>query len=148
MRYCGRIFSATELAGIQRLIAINPGDSRAALSRRVCELLHWYRQDGRLKDMSCRVAMLRMQDDGLIKLPPPRNGNNNGKAYLRRTAAADPRPAPLKIHSSDFDALRVYPVLKKKIPCFGMSISNVITISAMLPCPETKSVILSDLQER
>lgn len=70
MRYCGRIFSTTELASIQRLIATNPGDSRAALSRCVCELLHWYRQDGRLKDMSCRVAMLRMQDDGLIKLPP------------------------------------------------------------------------------
>lgn len=113
MRYCGRIFSAAELAGIQSLIATNPGDSRAALSRRVCELLHWYRQDGRLKDMSCRVAMLRMQDDGLIKLPPPRNGNNNGKAYLRKTAAADPKPAPLKIHSSDFDDLRVYPVLEK-----------------------------------
>lgn len=114
MRYCGRIFSTTELAGIQRLIAINPGDSRAALSRRVCELLHWYRQDGRLKDMSCRVAMLRMQDDSLIKLPPPRNGNNNGKAYLRRTATADPRPTPLKIYSSDFDDLRVYPVFEKR----------------------------------
>jgi len=72
MRYCGRNFSAAELADIQRLIASNPEDSRAALSRRVCELLHWYWQDGRLKDMSCRVAMLRMQDDGLVKLPPPR----------------------------------------------------------------------------
>ncbi len=113
MRYCGRFFSSTELAGIQRLIATNPGDSRAALSRCVCELLHWYRQDGRLKEMSCRVAMLRMQDDSLIKLPPPRNGNNNGKAYLRRTATADPRPARLKIYSSDFDNLRIYPVLEK-----------------------------------
>jgi len=113
MRYCGRIFSTTELAGIQRLIATNPGDSRAVLSRRVCELLHWYRQDGRLKDMSCRVAMLRMQDDSLIKLPPPRNGNNNGKAYLRRTATADPRPTPLEIYSSNFDDLRVYPVVEK-----------------------------------
>ena len=45
MRYCGRNFSAAELADIQRLIASNPEDSRAALSRRVCELLHWYRQD-------------------------------------------------------------------------------------------------------
>ena len=113
MRYCGRIFSATELTGIQRLIATNPEDSRVALSRCVCELLHWYRQDGRLKDMSCRVAMLRMQDDGLIKLPPPRNGNNNGKAYLRKTTTADPRPIPLEIHSSDFDDLRVYPVVEK-----------------------------------
>ena len=63
--------------------------------------------------MSCRVAMLRMQDDGLVKLPPPRNGNNNGKAYLRRITIADPRPTPLKIYSSDFDDLRIYPVVEK-----------------------------------
>ncbi len=114
MRYCGRNFTTAELNNIQRMIAGNPGDSRAALSRRVCELLHWYRQDGRLKDMSCRVAMLRMQDDGLIKLPPPRNGNNNGKPYLRRTVIADYRPTPLKIRASDFDDLRVYPVVEKR----------------------------------
>jgi hypothetical protein len=41
------------------------------LSQLVCEALNWRRPDGRLKDMSCRVAMLRMQDDGLIQLPPP-----------------------------------------------------------------------------
>lgn len=34
------------------------------------------------------LAMLRMQDDGLLQLPPPRNGNNNGKPYLRRTQLA------------------------------------------------------------
>ena len=42
--------------------------------------------------MSCRVAMLRMQDDGLLQLPSPRNGNNNGKPYLRRTLQAEPAP--------------------------------------------------------
>jgi hypothetical protein len=35
--------------------------------------LNWRRPDGRLKDMSCRVAMLRVQTDGLFTLPPPRN---------------------------------------------------------------------------
>jgi hypothetical protein len=48
------------------------------------------RADGRLKDMSCRVAMLRMQEDGLIRLPPPRNGNGNGRPYRRRTPQAEP----------------------------------------------------------
>ena len=33
--------------------------------------------DGRLKDMSCRVAMLRMHRDGLIELPAPRRRNGN-----------------------------------------------------------------------
>jgi hypothetical protein len=90
MRYCGREFSAADLSSIRQLIAEHPTATRALLSRRVCEQLDWRRDNGRWKDMSCRVAMLRMQDDGLLQLPPPRNGNNNGKPYLRRTLLAEP----------------------------------------------------------
>jgi len=92
MRYCGWDFTADELSSIRELIAGHPMATRALLSRLVCEQLGWRRGDGRLKDMSCRVAMLRMQDDGLLRLPPPRNGNNNGKLYLRRTLLAEPAP--------------------------------------------------------
>lgn len=109
MRYCGRRFTRAELSRIKELIAANPKASRAALSRSVCQLLQWYRLDGRLKDMSCRVAMLRMQDDGLLQLPPPRNGNNNGKPYCRRTHNTDPKP-PVVIAPSAFSALKVEPV--------------------------------------
>jgi hypothetical protein len=35
-------------------------------------MFSWYKFDGGLKEMSCRVAMLRMHRDGLIQLPPPR----------------------------------------------------------------------------
>ncbi|MEE8577579.1 MAG: Druantia anti-phage system protein DruA, partial [candidate division Zixibacteria bacterium] len=94
VRYCGRDFSVTELSSIRRLIADNPESNRATLSRLVCDMLSWRRPDGRLKDMSCRVAMLRMQDDALMRLPPPRNSNNNGKRYLRRTQQAQPDPVP------------------------------------------------------
>jgi hypothetical protein len=90
MRYCGREFPAADLASIRQLIADHPTATRARLSRLVCEQLDWRRDGGRLKDMSCRVAMLRMQDGGFLQLPPPRNGNNNGKPYLRRTLLAEP----------------------------------------------------------
>lgn len=46
--------------------------------------------------MSCRVAMLRMQEDGLIVLPPPRQGNGNGKPYRRYTHEAEPG-LPVKV---------------------------------------------------
>ena len=91
MRYCGRPFTTTEVQGIRQLIVDHPAATRARLSRLVCEQLGWRRDNGRLKDMSCRVALLRMQDDGLLQLPPPRNGNNNGKPYLRRTRLAAPQ---------------------------------------------------------
>lgn len=72
MRYCGRDFSETELTLIRTLIAEDPRRTRADLSRLACQAMHWLKPDGGLKDMSCRVAMLRMQGDGLIQLPPPR----------------------------------------------------------------------------
>lgn len=70
-RYSGRDFSEPELTSIRELIANNPTSTRAALSRMTCEMLQWYKINGGLKQMSCRVAMLRMQDDGLIQLPTP-----------------------------------------------------------------------------
>jgi Domain of unknown function (DUF4338) len=73
MRYCGRVFTTSDLELIRALIAASPPLNRARLSREVCERLSWRRPDGRLKEMSCRVALLRMQADGLIALPPPRN---------------------------------------------------------------------------
>src|SRR5450631_4048213 len=73
MPYCGREFTASQIDLIRELIALSPPLSRYRLSREVCERLNWRRADGRLKDMSCRVALLRMQADGLITLPPPRN---------------------------------------------------------------------------
>ena len=94
MRYCGRDFRGSEMVAVRTLIADHPTANRARLSRLLCDVLDWRRPDGRLKDMSCRVAMLRMQNDGLIQLPPPQNGNNNGKPYRRRTPQAAPELFP------------------------------------------------------
>lgn len=43
--------------------------SRRALSREVCERLGWRSRNGRLKDMSCRVALLKLAKQGVIELP-------------------------------------------------------------------------------
>ena len=72
MRYCAREFAPTEIDLIRELLN-TPQINRARLARAVCERLDWRRDNGGLKDMSCRVALLRMQADGLITLPPPRN---------------------------------------------------------------------------
>ena len=72
MRYCGRDFTEAEIELIRELLT-TPQMNRARLSRQVCAELGWRRDNGGLKDMSCRVALLRMQTDGLVTLPPPRN---------------------------------------------------------------------------
>ena len=84
-RYCGRDFSSGEIETIRAIVARDPGNSRTAISRLVCEALQWYKPDGGLKDMSCRVAMLRMCESGLISLPPSRGLNGNPKMEIRFT---------------------------------------------------------------
>jgi len=90
-RYCGRLFSSQQIDHIRDLIASDQHYNRAELSRIVCKNLHWLRPDGRLKDMSCRVAMLRMQNHGLIRLPPPKRTNGNGRIKPQRTSASECR---------------------------------------------------------
>ncbi len=93
-RYCGRDFTNKELDQIRSLIKENPQFYRAKLSREVCQMLRWLKPDGKLKDMSCRVAMLRMQEDGLIELPKPLRA----KAAIRKikfTPATDPQDSIL-----------------------------------------------------
>ena len=106
-RYCGRDFSKQELVLIRQLISENPSATRAVLSRLTCQALHWYKIDGGLKEMSCRVAMLRMQDDGLIKLPAPRHrycpANN-----VQFTSATAPKPGINKpVHALPCVQLRI-----------------------------------------
>jgi hypothetical protein len=109
VRYCARTFTGQELQQIRRLIASEPRPNRAQLSRMVCRALNWVRPDGGLKDMSCRVAMLRMQRDGLIELPPPQKRNGNGATRPRLSAASDPQP-PVTASAGDLGKLQLLPV--------------------------------------
>lgn len=100
LRYCGRLFTTEEMDRIRRLIVSEPRPNRAQLSRLVCDELAWLRPDGSRKEMSCRVAMLRMHRDGLITLPPPQKVNGNGRIRPRLTSASDPgEPVCLPAHN-------------------------------------------------
>jgi len=71
MRYCGREFSEQEIDLIRQLRIENANVNRTKLSKLVCEKLQWLKPNGGLKEMSCRVALIRMQADGLVQLPLP-----------------------------------------------------------------------------
>jgi len=97
-RYCGRDFSEAELTQIRTLIAEDPRRTRAELSRLACQAMHWFKPDGGLKDMSCRVAMLRMQEDGLIQLPPPTR--QRPETRIRISVETDPQtPIQAPVHA-------------------------------------------------
>lgn len=102
VRYCGRTFTPTELELLRELAATLP--TRRAIADAACDALDWTRPDGRRKDMSARVAMLRMADDGLLTLPAPRTGNGNRRWPLH--LAAGEQPAPVHAALSQLRPLR------------------------------------------
>ncbi len=110
VRYCGRDFSADELTQIRQLIGEDPVRSRAELSRLTCRALGWYKVDGGLKEMSARVAMLRMQEDGLITLPPPRCQRPDPTIHI--TTCTDPG-IPIEQPAGALTPLRLQRVRKK-----------------------------------
>ena len=98
---------------IRELIASNPQLNRNVLSGLVCDRLGWLRPDGRRKDMSCRVAMLRMHRDGRITLPPPRKPTGGRKPPPRLTAASAPRET-LTVSEPALREIALHPIEDRK----------------------------------
>lgn len=92
-RYSGRVFTIEQIDWIRQYIAANPQLCRTALSRIVCQEFHWLSRNGRLKEMSCRVAMLRMHRDNLICLPPPQTKTRSSQRRPELSDLSDPRQA-------------------------------------------------------
>lgn len=101
MRYCGREFTEEELAWIRLLIANRPELNRKDLSVLFCQKANWLKPDGGVKDMSCRVAMLRMERDGHLILPPPRAKHTKPYKKLRTLWALE--QAEITRNAGDFD---------------------------------------------
>ena len=72
MLIAGRDFSEEILTRIRARVMDDPLLTRTALSREVCAWIGWQGADGRPKDMSCRVALLKLSRRGDIELPARR----------------------------------------------------------------------------
>ncbi len=68
----GREFSDELLARLSAEVRADPELSRSELSRRVCDWLGWTGPEGEPKQVSCRVALLKLHRRGRIELPPSR----------------------------------------------------------------------------
>ena len=96
MEICGQQFSPGLVKRLQGTVDREPRLSRTALSRRVCAWLDWRSPNGHWKEMSCRVALARLEGAGMIRWPrgegfraPPRRPLHRrargGKARGERT---------------------------------------------------------------
>jgi hypothetical protein len=71
MLVCRQEFTEETVEKIKGLVTVNPGLSRRELSLRVCDWLNWKSPNGKFQEMSCRVALLKLERRGIIELPQP-----------------------------------------------------------------------------
>jgi hypothetical protein len=92
--YRGRRIEDADLDFIRWLIAQNPGDSRRALSIKLCQAWNWVQANGQLRDMACRSLMLQLDRGGLIELPARRVTPINNVIERRKRKLQVPPPGP------------------------------------------------------
>ena len=78
----GRRLDATSLAEIQTLVDANPSWSRRHLADELVSRWDWRNGAGRLKDMSCRLMLARLEETGLVRLPARRKAASTRKSRV------------------------------------------------------------------
>jgi len=71
MLVCRQEFTEEIVGKIREMVTVNPGLSRRELSLKVCDWLNWKSPNGKFQEMSCRVALLKLERRGIVKLPQP-----------------------------------------------------------------------------
>lgn len=97
VRAGGREFPPEVIEQIRQAVASDTELTRTALSRRVCEWLSWRQPNGRLREVSCRVALRALERRGVIELPPSRAADRERRAGSgppeKRFVLEEPAPA-------------------------------------------------------
>lgn len=69
IQLCGRTFTPHLIQHLNAMLVEQPEVSHTILARAVCEHLHWCSPNGRLCLSSAKVALHKLQDRGLLRLP-------------------------------------------------------------------------------
>jgi hypothetical protein len=83
----GREVSGADLELIRAMLAADPSRGRTPLSQELCRRWDWRNAQGQLKDMAARTLLLKLERDGLIRLPPRQRPSSNGLRNRRAPAA-------------------------------------------------------------
>lgn len=95
---CSRPFGEDQLSTIRNILdESEDGTTRSEIARRVCKALEWRNNQGALKEMGARVALLKLHRAGWINLPEPTHRNSNGKRTERLLHAPVPLPPGTEI---------------------------------------------------
>jgi hypothetical protein len=79
----GRPFGPEDLALIQSLLQEHGQWSRYRLSRELAALWNWRTAQGQLKDMAARTLLLKLEEQGLVRLPERRRKSPTRSGAIR-----------------------------------------------------------------
>lgn len=112
-RYRARQLDRQDIGFIQGLISKHYQQGRSHISRRLCESWQWVQPNGKLKEYAARDLLLRLEEQGLIALPPRLRPKNNLKpksfaqvpfflnAPLHGSVGEYPQPYTERVRSQD-----------------------------------------------
>ncbi|MFP4572481.1 MAG: Druantia anti-phage system protein DruA, partial [Desulfobacterales bacterium] len=66
-----RRIDSSDLETIRQFIDSHWARGRTFISRRLCEHWNWRQPNGLIKDQACRALLLKLEQKGEIRLPPP-----------------------------------------------------------------------------
>lgn len=89
IKLCGRVFTPPLIQHLNEMLVEQPDITHTSLAREVCEHLHWCSPNGRLCLSSAKVALHKLQDQKLIRLPTAKSKPGHSHR-LRRSG----RPLP------------------------------------------------------
>ena len=78
-RYRARQLGIQDIRFIQALVSRHYPRGRSHVSRTLCEAWQWIQPNGKLKEYAARDLLLRLEEQGLIELPPRLRPKNNLK---------------------------------------------------------------------
>lgn len=78
-RYRARQLGIRDIRFIQALISKHYQRGRSHISRQLCKGWQWIQPNGKLKECAARDLLLRLEEQGLIELPPRLRPKNNLK---------------------------------------------------------------------
>jgi len=107
----GRRLSPLDLQSLRQWVGENPHWSRWRLSRELATRWDWRNEAGLLKDMAARTFLVKLQQRGLIELPPRRQVPTNRMRCHSEPATDLPKPiVPIACGLAELEPLSVQEV--------------------------------------
>jgi len=103
----GLAFPVAVVRTIRARIAQDKELTRTQLSREVCQWLDWRAPNGRLREMACRLALLKLEKHGEVVLPERRSAVRTTMAAERWEGIHD---RPLRCELADLGAIELVAV--------------------------------------